>query len=1438
MATTSELKIKLSVLTDGVKQKLGDAKQGFDALKAAASGKTSGITEDLTEKLKLAESEIKKAIEDLIKLKQAANGKTGALADSLAQEIGKAEAKIKSAEAQVDKLKAKLNSGTGGGLSASATKDLNDIGKSTGALGSTVDRTMGDIKSTIASAFAVGALIAFTHKLVETVQQIQDLRIRLSGLTTSANDYAASEAYLIDLAGRHHKSVNDLTASYASMLTLERSGIITRQQSMQLLEGFSNLASKTGASNVQMAQSLYGLSQALGTGVVNMQDFRQIVEPMPGLANEIAKAMDMTVGQLREKIASGTLASEEFGKHIVAAMQTYDGAAQRSAGTISATYNDVSNAYIEMAKELEKPIASGVLGVAEVAKKSYRAISDNGDSIIGVITAVAVVMAGKGVAGIAAYAKAGIDSIAIEKAHGAALVENAQRRVAAKESYLVSAKAKLADTLETTRNTRANYDSVASQTANAKAVELNAKSRLASLRTMYGSTLGAEVEAKAVNAVTLAENEATIATERLALAQTALTSAVGKQSAAQRVVTASTISQIAAQEALNGVTAQSSVLMTRLGTAAKSAMAFVGGPVGVAVIALYGLYEILNKINDTEAKAEAKAKATAKSLEEINEAVKKMSAQEVTLNMDKAKADADELKAKISTLEKFNFKNFKDAALSLSTLFVAPSVAVNKFVGLLKTAGIRQVLKDDLSLVEEKLKALNEQDIELIKNFDATLVPVKDLPAVLENATKNASLFAADMERLNTKLHETGGLSLYEQKQLNEDKLRLNAWEAEESALKKQLELSSDNHYSAEGKKSKAAAKARLKDVEDEIKEVTGAKEAERAQQAQAIQASLTQRKADIALTGMSEVQKEKLVTQATKAAQDAQLLMAQEASAARIKAIDDVFNAKLGAEEKGVRLVKQGSTEEANLNKESLQMKLTAYNQQAKSYGDMINDLVAEELRLTRETKTLADERKGIEQSYEDFKRSLHQLELTDAQKTSEDLARLNKLSSDRDRALKDGDFKKAQELDAKILESGKTLALAEKQKAEEAKKSGKAYSDSVSEIVRLTDKAQANILKSNTDAQGAVKDRLDETKASADAAKTELENTQAKIKAITETLQQKFDFKIEPDAQAVYDAIDRISKPTESKHTIHIVEVKDGGGDAPAPIKKAGGGYIALNAYAGGGEVLPPQLFPRKQGAISGKGTGTSDEVPAMLSNGEYVLTAKTTARLGKTLLDDANYGNADLVSVKAYATGGAVGADKVDELKNKKYEEVKTFFSMPNTQVAWSYNFSNQPIASDDIARQHFEQNADKYLREQGLPLEFLTRYMKELTLAKALQNAVGFGAKAKAQVAIDDFNAPKTAPPVPVTTPTPVVSPSVALPPVMPLPESANGASRYPIIAPPSIPRQDLASSSHAVGKTTTVKFENAQGETVTGYSTDQDFDKFFSELEAIQGVTKK
>jgi len=86
---------------------------------------------------------------------------------------------------------------------------------------------------------------------------------------------------------------------------------------------------------------------------------------------------------------------------------------------------------------------------------------------------------------------------------------------------------------------------------------------------------------------------------------------------------------------------------------------------------------------------------------------------------------------------------------------------------------------------------------------------------------------------------------------------------------------------------------------------------------------------------------------------------------------------------------------------------------------------------------------------------------------------------------------------------------------------------------------------------------------------------------------------------------------------------------------IIKVGAQYDFENEYTLQDPGPAPQKFATG-GYISGPGTGTSDSIPAYLSNGEYVIRAAAVRKLGKRHLDMLNNG----IPIPRFADGGMVG------------------------------------------------------------------------------------------------------------------------------------------------------------------------------------------------------
>ncbi|WP_071142104.1 hypothetical protein [Acidaminococcus timonensis] len=110
------------------------------------------------------------------------------------------------------------------------------------------------------------------------------------------------------------------------------------------------------------------------------------------------------------------------------------------------------------------------------------------------------------------------------------------------------------------------------------------------------------------------------------------------------------------------------------------------------------------------------------------------------------------------------------------------------------------------------------------------------------------------------------------------------------------------------------------------------------------------------------------------------------------------------------------------------------------------------------------------------------------------------------------------------------------------------------------------------------------------------------------------------------VQGVLNMTTKPAESATTVTTTAAMQ------ALSAAALSASIALKSMSVGGSGF---FFFASGGYISGPGTSTSDSIPAMLSNGEYVINADAVSRVGAPLLDAINQGR----SIRHFASGGLV-------------------------------------------------------------------------------------------------------------------------------------------------------------------------------------------------------
>lgn len=230
-----------------------------------------------------------------------------------------------------------------------------------------------------AMAAAMGTVVGIgtAQKIVNDTANAQLLEQRMKSLSGSAAEYAANQEYLFATADKLNIRYTDLAETFTSMLNLQKAGTITMAESKSMTEGLVNAGKALGASNNQLALSLYGLNQALSNGVLQGDELNQITDPLPGLMQVLDKQMTETGKTFRQLSAAGQVTSAVLKDSLIGALKEFDGAAERTEGTISAAFAEMGNAYDKLILQYEKEVNVGVVAVANVLRDSMNALREN-----------------------------------------------------------------------------------------------------------------------------------------------------------------------------------------------------------------------------------------------------------------------------------------------------------------------------------------------------------------------------------------------------------------------------------------------------------------------------------------------------------------------------------------------------------------------------------------------------------------------------------------------------------------------------------------------------------------------------------------------------------------------------------------------------------------------------------------------------------------------------------------------------------------------------------------------------------------------------------------------------------------------------------------------------------------------------------------------------
>lgn len=554
----------------------------------------------------------------------------------------------------------------------------------------------------LAGAVGLYAVGAAGINFIRSASDAEMLQLRLENLTTSASQNAEAQRYLEEAADRLNVRYSVLADSYTRLLVLERQRTVTATESREILEGMTNVARTLGASNVQVSQAMYGMTQAFTQGRVQAQELNQVVEPLPGLLQALDKAAGVASGGFRRMVVDGEVTSQMFKRTLITALKDYEGAAEGAANTMSAAFNDFLSEYDNLAKRLSAPINSAIVPLVTTATSALETLGDNVDVLDDLAVAAGIVAA--------VYAGRLTGSIATA-------ISQKIADVAASNAQLAANQRTAASTL-TAANTQLHY---------AQQLQQGAVRQLAAAKT--DATRAAAV------------NNLAAANTRLIAAQRAATVATTQYTAASTAATIST----------RGLSA---------------AMALVGGPVGVAVTAALAIGYFMTSANEAEDETEElsnKVETLTEKFKGLTAAGRALEIQKITDQEVKARENLIRLQERLTEAEKAPIKiggisgvnDFNDPTMQNAKSLQKLREDVDEANALLDSLAKQKENLFNSTLPGNWLEAEGEDGAA----NDAFAKDISDLETFLEGQEGRINASYIKRQKMLDKAYEQGGVS-------------------------------------------------------------------------------------------------------------------------------------------------------------------------------------------------------------------------------------------------------------------------------------------------------------------------------------------------------------------------------------------------------------------------------------------------------------------------------------------------------------------------------------------------------------------------------------------------------------------------------------------------------------------------------------------------------
>jgi tape measure domain-containing protein len=177
------------------------------------------------------------------------------------------------------------------------------------------------------------AMTSFISKLKEVARETNRARITLKNVSSSMQEFAQSERWIIELGNKYGQSINNLEQSFGKFLAAARGSGVEIDTVKNIFQGLTQAVSAFGLSSSDSNLAFLAVEQMMGKGVVSAEELRrQLGERIPTAMTAMARAVgeqygtDGSVAALQQKLKAGAINSAEVMEVFVQKLKELSGA--------------------------------------------------------------------------------------------------------------------------------------------------------------------------------------------------------------------------------------------------------------------------------------------------------------------------------------------------------------------------------------------------------------------------------------------------------------------------------------------------------------------------------------------------------------------------------------------------------------------------------------------------------------------------------------------------------------------------------------------------------------------------------------------------------------------------------------------------------------------------------------------------------------------------------------------------------------------------------------------------------------------------------------------------------------------------------------------------------------------------------------------------------